>query len=216
MSAEELQDPRQIWDRWFAEAGRRGIYRNYEPWLERWISVLGTSGSLPVLDLGCGDGFDSRYLLSKGFQVVVADFSREGLTMARGMAEQANMVQMDLRDGMPFREEAFQAIVANLCLHYFRWLQTQDVVEEIRKRLMPGGYLLARVNSTEDYHHGAVGYEMVERNCYIVRGVLKRFFGREDASGLFAGGWEVKRQEEQVIHCYRKPKAVWEIVAMKV
>jgi hypothetical protein len=125
------------------------------------------------------------------------------------------MVEMDLRGGMPFPEEAFQVIIANLCLHYFRWQQTQAILERVRGRLRVGGHLLARVNSTRDHYHGAVDHEMVERRCYIVGGILKRFFDREDLRRLFETGWMVRGLEEQVIHCYRKPKVVWEVVAEK-
>jgi SAM-dependent methyltransferase len=216
MSNVRLVDPRQIWNERFARSRERGFQHTYEPWLDRWADVLATTGELPVLDLGCGSGYDSQYLTAKGYRVIAADFACEGLRVARDIAAQAELVEMDIRKGIPFPEGAFQAIVANLSLHYYRWRETQVVLREVRNRLRNGGYLLARVNSTRDRQHGATSGEIVERHCRIVAGVLKRFYDREDLAQLFGDGWVVEGLAEQVAHCYGRPKVLWEIVARRV
>ncbi|MFC1975275.1 class I SAM-dependent methyltransferase [Chloroflexota bacterium] len=141
--------------------------------------------------------------------------AREGLRVARETAKQAEMVEMDIRQGLPFSEESFQVIVANLSLHYFRWGRTQMVLREVRRRLKAGGHLLARVNSTNDNQYGAASGQLVERNCRIVNGVLKRYFDEEDIGELFRDGWDVRGLEEQMVHRYGRPKVLWEIVAQK-
>jgi SAM-dependent methyltransferase len=211
-----LIDPRRIWNERFVQFRELLLQLAYEPWLDQWAAVLDTSRDLPILDLGCGGAFDSQYLTETGFCVIASDFSCEGLRVARDIAKQATMVAMDIREGMPFSEGAFQVIVANLSLHYHRWQQTQVVMGEVRKRLRAGGYLLARVNSTKDNEYGATCGEVVEHHCRVVNGLVKRYFDQEDLRRLFGDGWLVEELAEQVVHCYPRPKVLWEIAARKV
>jgi SAM-dependent methyltransferase len=228
-------DPREIWNRRFSHPlghrpehhhapGPRAAQRfspvvddTYEPWLERWMPLLRTGGASSILDLGCGSGRDACYLGYHGLSVLVADFSRQALQLTRRTAHDAcaHAVELDIRDGLPFRHTAFKAIVANLSLHYHRWNRTQLILTQVSRRLEPGGHLLARFNSTNDINHGANGHPEVETRCCIVDGVLKRFFNRQDFDQLFRDGWRVISLEEHIVHCYRKPKAVWELVAQR-
>ena len=210
-----LIDPRHIWNEYFAISHEQGVRDNYEPWLNRWSHILDTTTGLPILDLGCGSGYDSQYLTEKGFCVVAGDFSREGLHVAHETANQAELVELDIRKGIPFSIGAFQVIIANLSLHYFRWDETQTIVDAIRGRLKMCGYLLARVSSTNDIQYGVTSGEIVERNCRICDDMLKRFFDRDDLERLFRDGWIIQGLEEQVVHCYSREKVLWEIVVQK-
>ncbi len=208
-------DPREIWEGRFARLNQDKAQHKYEPWLARWHTLLETSRAMPLLDLGCGSGFDSRYLTEEGFRVISADSCTSALICTGEVATRARRVQMDLRGGLPFPNEAFQVIVANLCLHYFSWAQTHAIIEKVRRRLRVGGLLMARFNAKKDVHHGAVGHEEVEPGCYIVGGMLKHFFDDEDLKRLFDETWTIHGLEEMTIHCYSKPKVVWELVAEK-
>ncbi len=220
-----LIDPREIWEGRFAGLHKDKVRHKYEPWLARWRALLETSHAIPLLDLGCGSGFDSRYLTGEGaetnhaFDVISADYCRSALVCTGEVAPRAKRVQMDLRGDLPFPHEMFQVIVANLCLHYFSWTQTRAIIEKVRRRLKGGGFLMARFNSKKDVHHGALGgpqgHEEVEPGCYIVGGMLKHFFNDEDLRRLFAKPWIIHGLEETTIHCYSKPKVVWEIVVEK-
>jgi SAM-dependent methyltransferase len=167
------------------------------------------------LDLGCGSGLDAYYLSGSGLGVFAVDFSWAALRMVCQKVNQATIAQVDLRQGLPFPTGRFGGVVANLSLHYFRWSETERVVAEVRRCLRPGGYLFARVNSANDRHYGAVGYQSIEANLYLVKGMLKRFFDRPDIERLFGSGWITHGLAEKVIHCYQLPKVVWELVVQK-
>lgn len=207
------ENPRAIWERRYRQLQRADMRPNPDPWLARWAALLGAAQAQPVLDLGCGNGQDAAWLLAQGWRVIAGDYSPAALASARVMAPRAQFVQMDLRDGLPFANHSLPIIVAGLCLHYFRWQQTQAILHAVARCLHPGGILLARLNSTHDIHHGAVGHAEIEPGCYVVAGALKHFFTREDLARLFSDDWEIHSLEEMTIHRYQYPKVVWEIVA---
>jgi SAM-dependent methyltransferase len=203
----DLTDPRQIWDERYARS--RQLSDNYEPWLGRWLALLEARQETPILNLGCRLGLDAQYLAARGYRVIAADYSWQALQTAR---HRARVVQLDHGRGLPFAHGAFQVIVANLSLHYLRWRRTRQVVASLCCCLQAGGLLLARFNSTQDYNHGAAGHVELEAHCFVVQGVLKRFFDGPDLDRLFRRGWKMRSLQEQTVHCYTRPKVVWEVV----
>jgi SAM-dependent methyltransferase len=210
-----MKDPRTIWDARYAPHNESTIKTTNDPWLERWHGLIGTAKEKKILDLGCGSGRDCRYLTGLGHKVIAVDFSQQALRICHQMVPKAKHCQIDIRDPLPFSEDCFQIVVADLCLHYFHWQQTQEIVYEIHRCLKDDGFLFARVNSTGDVNYGAVGYSEVETNLFIVRSELKRFFDEESIERLFQRGWIVHGVEEMTVDRYAKPKVLWEIVLEK-
>ena len=179
-------------------------------WLERWLSLLASKDE--VLELGCGSGRDTKYLADRGFAVTATDKREEALTACARAVPEATCLQVDIEQPLPFADESYPLIVASLCLHYFSWQQTVEIVSEIRRCLEQNGRLFARFNSTNDVHFGAVGFREIEPNFYLVKGKSKRFFDHEALCGLFSKGWKIESLEEMTIARYDKPKVVWEVV----
>jgi SAM-dependent methyltransferase len=205
-------DPKKIWDERYARLYRENNWPKSRPWLNRWRWLLDTSGGAPVLDIGCGEGNDSEYLIENGYKVISLDYSMEALRLACQFAQNASLTQVDIRRNLPFRDNAFLIVIANLCLHYFTWAQTRSIIEEIGRILKPNGHLLARFNSTKDTNHGATGHEKIESGYYLVFGMGKRFFDEESLRELFKAHWKFLGCEEYTIQRHEKPKIVWEVI----
>jgi SAM-dependent methyltransferase len=101
-----------------------------------------------IIDLGCGEGRDSLYLLSQGHSVVSVDVSHTALARARELAAAANLdasgfVERDIIYLRGFDENSFDLAMNMGCLHML-------VDEEQRGRhvsrvfdiLRPGGYFV--------------------------------------------------------------------------
>ena len=96
-------------------------------WVERWAALIPKGR---VLDVACGAGRHSRFLLARGHEVVAVD--REPLTLAG-----VRFVRADLEDGSPWPlpGERFQGIVVANYLH-------RPLLPLLEESLAPGGILI--------------------------------------------------------------------------
>lgn len=214
-------DPRAIWDQRYIRVGVHGGTPLQDAhWLERWRDRLAPARR--VLDLGCGAGYDSVWLSANRLSanqpdpapcaLTAADFSFPALRLARAVAPCAGFLQLDLRQGLPFAPSSFDVVIANLCLHYFPWPLTVDILAQVRACLRPGGTLLARFNSTRDTNFGAEGSPPVEPNAFWVDGMYKRYFDRPSLTALFAD-WRILSLEELTVRRFGPAKVLWEVGA---
>jgi ubiquinone/menaquinone biosynthesis C-methylase UbiE len=206
-------DTSKEWNRIYSRID--GMSAGEDAWLERWRHVLDTSRGSPVLDLGCGDGHDARFLTDRGFPVIATDFSEKALEITRRTAPAAKTQNVDLTRGLPFPDASFGVIVASLSLHYFPWQQTTEILAEVRRCLQPGGRLLARFNSTRDSRYRAAEKQHIENNFYLVKGMPKRLFDKQDLDALFKENWKILSAEERTTYRYGGQKLAWEIAATK-
>jgi ubiquinone/menaquinone biosynthesis C-methylase UbiE len=186
-----------------------------DAWLERWRHLLDAGPGSPVLELGCGDGRDARFLTERGFPVIATDLSEKALEITRRRAPAAKTQNVDLTRGLPFPDESFGVIVASLSLHYFPWRQTTEILADVRRCLRPDGHLLARLNSTKDPHYRAAEKQPVENNFYLVEGMPKRLFDQQDLKALFREGWKISAAEELTTGRYGGRKLAWEVLARR-
>lgn len=188
-----------------------------EFWLKEWIDLIASRTLNPaILELGCGSGRDTIFLAQHGFtRLTVTDLSAEALDECTRVVPTVSAVRHDLREPLPFADDCFDVVIASLCLHYFDWKTTQEIVARVRSCMVDDGLLICRVNSTNDVNFGAVGHPEMAPHFYDVDGRKKRFFSRENVDALFGDGWARIATEEKEIDRYEKRKVVWEVVARK-
>lgn len=109
---------------------------NMEDTLEKFISFLPEGGA--VMDLGCGSGRDSLYLIEKGFDVTAVDGSRELCELASIHIGQDVLL-------MKFSEldfdEVFDGIWACASLLHTTPDEFEDIFIKVIKCLKPDGVL---------------------------------------------------------------------------
>lgn len=93
-----------------------------------------------ILDAGCGVGRDSRFFLSKGYDVVAFDGSLEMVKMASNLLgkDALHMLFQDIN----FSSE-FDAIWANASLLHVPYDDLREVIQSFHKALLPSGILYA-------------------------------------------------------------------------
>ena len=170
--------------------------------------------SARVLELGAGSGFDAGFLNTVSSRLVCCD-----LRTARWRNTSFNeipFVCIDHSQPLPFRDQSFDVVVAGLCLHYFHWSTTVDIVARLARLLVPGGLLLGRVNSEADVNHGAGEGDLVETGLYLVphsgHAQQKRFFNEAMVRAML-DGWQLEHLVETQFRYVDHDKAAWEFAA---
>ncbi len=183
-----------------------------DQWLDKWEPVIKGQA---VLELGCGDGVDTRVLLESASSVIACDLNGADIEGNRVTMSDVQFLELNHAQPLPFENARFDVVLASLSLHYFTWEKTRDIVAEISRVLVPEGVLICRVNSTQDVNYGAKGYPQIEYGLYEFERQTKRFFSRQDVVGLFEKHWFINDLRHDVIDRYEFHKNVWSFSAQK-
>ena len=102
------------WDALYSDGAHADA--SYDGWLDDFRSTLARVGN--VLELGAGDGADTGFLRSACASVLSCDFSDAALSRLKHRYPGAETMRLDLTEPMAFGKGTFEAVVADLCLHY--------------------------------------------------------------------------------------------------
>lgn len=202
-----LQAQKEYWDQQFVDEPTS--YTSSPHWLDILTRQTSIHLSGSVLEIGCGRGYDTRYLLDAGCHVTLLDLSWNALQQVVNTLHPVQPVNAALPAPLPFRSESFAFVVAGLSLHYFLWHDTCMIIREIGRVLQPNGKLIFRVNSTEDVAHGAGRGEEIEPNLYYYKGRYKRFFTESMCRDLFDSSWRVEVLRPWLETRSQKSKPTW-------
>ena len=203
----------EYWDNVHKDYDRATI--KVDDWLGKFDDIImGTQK--PILDLGCGGGNDTLYLISKGKQVISCDQSPSAINNIRkNFPEVYDAKCFNMLDGLPFEDEAFDVVIADLCLHYFLKSDTEKILNDIRRILTPGGHLILRVNSINDVLHGAGQGPEIEHHVFEMEGkTIKRFFNEEDIRSFFKD-FTIEYLKEEIMTRYKLEKRLYRVCVKK-
>lgn len=91
-----------------------------------------------ILDLCCGSGQATRFLLKRSPLVVGLDASPRSLERARQAVPQATYLE-GLAEAMPLDSDRFDLVHTSLALHEMAMQQRQQILAEVFRVLKPGG-----------------------------------------------------------------------------
>ncbi len=186
-----------------------------DDWLERFDDIIMAS-TRPIMDLGCGGGNDTKYLTEKGKQVIACDGSEHAIANLKANFPDIREARcMDMLEGFDFEDESFEVIIADLCLHYFGEKDTEMIISELKRILLPGGHIILRVNSINDVNHGAGQGKEIEYHVFeSSQGTMKRFFDEADIRKFFKE-FEIEYLKEEIMSRYRLEKRLYRVCVRK-
>ena len=205
----EEEDRESFWNRLYSSDLEKTVP---DSWLESCMHFFNKESS--ILEIGCGEGILSEYLLKKGFNILSTDISGSVLSRLKSRVPEASVLKLDLNQPLPFGSFSFDIIIADLCLHYFSDRETSGILKELRRILSEDGHLLARVNSEKDLSYGAGKGVEIEKGFYNQNGHYKRFFSREMVKYFFKE-WKTLSISEETTSKYIYEKHVLQIIAEK-
>lgn len=137
-----------------------------------------------ILDLGAGQGQDSRFFAGQGYNVVSTDVEETALEQSQlklsdDLKQKVVVQKTDLREELPFDDASFDVVYAHLSLHYFDYKTTLRLFGEIQRVLKPGGVFAFFTNSIHDpeYNTGT----KLEEDYFQIGQTAKRYFSVDTA-----------------------------------
>lgn len=131
------------------------------------VSLLPPLENATALDVGCGPGWYTEYLVGRGATVTAIDLNREFVALTRKrLGQGATVLQVDLTGTLDFASDGqFDVVVCPLVLHYLKdWGPT---LQEIHRVLKIDGVL---VFST---HHPFDDWKRFDKEDYFALELLE-------------------------------------------
>ena len=117
-----------------------------------------------VLEVGCGNGFLTRYLSQRGFTVTGIDAAQEMIRLARELKLPRTTLQT--MDFFAYTtQEKFDGILAWDCFFHFPRSKQRGIYSRVSEMLKSGGYLLFTHGDGDDEHTD----EMMGEDFYYSR-----------------------------------------------
>lgn len=185
-----------------------------DSWMEKYIDEINKVKCKNAIDLGCGIGQDTKWLLDKGFDVISCDFSKRALNKLEELIPNSKTLQIDIKEKLPFKDNSIGLINANLSIHYFNMKNTIEIFNEINRILEPNGIFVGRVNSDKNEEYIKEDTQKIEENFYYMNGRYKRLFNKEQFD-ILTKNWKIIALNESITVRKGRKKALWEFILQK-
>ncbi len=135
-------------------------------------SLSTISEPLEILEIGCGTGKNTEWLLTKAKHLVAADFSAEMLAKAKAkiVASNVEFRQFDLRRRWAFPENRFDLITCSLALEHIE--NIDFVFQQARKVLHAEGlFYIGELHPFKQYQGSKARFDadsgVFELECFV-------------------------------------------------
>jgi SAM-dependent methyltransferase len=132
-------------------------------WIEgtnKYLSYFEPKAS--ILDVGCGSGNKSKYLVKNGFDVTGIDFSEEMIKLAKEQVPTGKFFVKDIKQPLDF-ENIFDGVFAQAVLLHIPKNEIIGVLKNITAPLKPKGYFYTTVKELKP---NSSDEEIVKENDY--------------------------------------------------
>lgn len=129
------------------------------------------------LDLGCGQGRDSLFMLQKGFKVTAIDKSKKDIKIIKEFIQTNNLpiskIDLFCKDIKNFKIEKNKYTIINAfnSLHFLLKKDALKFIEEIKKNIKDDGYIIISC-----FKAGNPSYKETNNTCYFESQELRKIF----------------------------------------
>lgn len=127
---------------------------------DKYLSFFKPAAS--ILDVGCGAGEKSKYLVKHGFNVTGIDFSEEMIDLAKQQVPTGKFLVRDIKQSLNLGE-SFDGVFAQAVLLHISKKEIVEVIKNITEPLKTDGYFYAAVKELKS---GKPDEEIVKENDY--------------------------------------------------
>ena len=177
-----MDDQQKLWDELHTNGVMDELRHQPSEYVQSVIAKLPRSAK--ILELGCGTAGDARFLQDHGHDVVATDFSEPVITRNSEIFPDMKFQVLNMAVGLPFDNQSFNVVYANLSLHYFDDRTTKNIFLDIRRILKRKGILIFRCKSINSQSEKEDARE-VAPDIYVQNGHLRHLFSVEYVQELF-------------------------------
>jgi tellurite methyltransferase len=117
--------------------------------LKEAINYISNESAKSALDLGCGAGSDTKFLLENGYEVTAVDGSREAENYIKLLPHQ-DKVKFVQSDFETFKFEKYDLINASRALPFAHKDKFSEVFARLKDSLNPGGIFVGQLYGVND------------------------------------------------------------------
>ena len=159
------------------------------PLMEKAVVLLGRTGQ--ALDLGCGAGRDTRYLLARGWDVTAVDREARAIALLAELPQEHLQVIQSSFEDFTYGHERYDLVSAQFALPFIPPRSITGVFARIKQAIKPGGMFTGQFFGIRD-EWNTPGNEMTflrrEQVDELVGDMWVREFTEEDKMGNTAAG----------------------------
>lgn len=164
-------------------------------WLDDYREYFSNSGL--CLDLGCGIGQYTKKIMSYGYTVVSADISKIALNVVKEFNN--NVIEIDMQNPLPFDNNKFDIVFANLSIHYFDDKATKNLMNEIKRILKKDGLFIGSVNGIQGLKVIKDTATEIEPHYYYNKNKSIRLFDKSDLKKYLSPFQIIEISEKEII-----------------
>ena len=131
----------KVIDKYNAWAVRYDTNTNPTRDLDKIVTKKSLSGIdfIKVLELGCGTGKNSEWLITKADRLIGLDFSKKMLDLAKNKikSDKATFIKTDLNENWPIKDNSFDLVTINLTLEHI--VNLDHIFNSLFQKLKEGG-----------------------------------------------------------------------------
>lgn len=116
--------------------------------------------------------------MSYGYEVTSSDISDIALEKVKEF--NSNVIKLDMKEKLPFSDNEFDLVFANLSIHYFSDKDTKKLMLEIKRILKKDGLFIGSVNGLEGYEKIKDTAIEIEKHYWFNKNKYIRLFDKED------------------------------------
>lgn len=211
-----IPDQKPIWDRKHAAGSHEKLRHQPSP-LAELVEPYFISHSY-ILELGCGVGRDAEFFAKCGHNIIATDASEIVIEQDRKHFADSGIKfdVLDMLNSLPYPDNTFDVVYANLSLHYYSNDDTKRIVKDIKRVLKADGLLAFACKSVENLELG--NGEEVEESVYVSgSGHVRHLFSEAYTKQLLDGLFDIEHldvidevyneQESSILRCIAKNTA---------
>ena len=116
--------------------------------------------------------------MENGYEVISSDISKIALEKVKEF--NSNVVNVDMREKLPFEDNKFDVVFANLSIHYFSDSDTKSLMNEIKRILKKDGLFIGSVNGIQGLEKIKETAKELDYHYYYNKDKYIRLFDVED------------------------------------